>query len=202
MSTKSLLKPAAILLLQAIIFLLPVQTLAQQNDTLQKIFTLIKDNTPDKICYTEEKYLEIVDDILQESGILYYEKPDTLIREQHKPEQIIFTIKGDSMTIVSQDEKQSVPLSSSPILQALANSFRAILSGNIERLQAYYNVQFSGNTEAWMIRLKPDIKSLRTYIDEIVLHGKQGILTQYRISENSGDWSNMHLMFCKTTIAE
>jgi|TARA_B100001971_G_scaffold148255_1_gene137331 hypothetical protein len=147
-----------------------------------------------RVAYSEIKSLGILESTLEQSGILIYSAPETVIREIRKPVTETYAIIGHTVQIMKGGEEERIDLDAVPLLMAFIESFRATLSGNIKRLGEHYHLDFIGNGTNWKLSLRPRNPELAAFVDSIVFTGRYTRIEEILISETGGDWSRMSLV--------
>ncbi len=146
-----------------------------------------------RVAYHETKSIGILDSVLEQSGFLTYVAPATVVREIRVPVVETYAIVDDTLIVTKAGEEERTDLDSVPQLRAFIESFRATLSGNAERLEAYYHVSFSGDGPGWTLGLRPRSRRLAGIVESIEFSGEATRVDQIRITEANGDWSLMTL---------
>ena len=183
-----------IIALMMAFFMLPAQ--ASETELLS-IFQLLNAQQQSKVNYSEEKYLNILDAPLIQSGVLEYIPPNTLIREQREPSFQRFEVTDDYLIIQRKNKEQKIALGRHPVLRAFIESIRKVMAGDLNGLRKYYEIYFSGTSEKWMLNLTPHDKKLQRLVSEIQFHGERGVLSRIAIYEVNGDKSIMSLTSAK-----
>ena len=143
--------------------------------------------------YTETKSLSILDSTIEQTGMLSYHAPGTVVREVRQPISETFEVDGDMLIIRRADTETVVQLEANPAIKAFVESFRAILSGNVKLLIEHYQIEFSGTAMKWNLQLSPKGSALRHFIGLIEFEGQQTLVESIEITEPNGDWSRMTL---------
>jgi outer membrane lipoprotein-sorting protein len=146
-----------------------------------------------RVAYTEVKILSILQQPVEQTGLLTYVAPDTVIREVHQPREETYTISNNTLVINRQGQQEVTDLSTVPLLAAFIESFRATLSGNTSTLQAHYDVDFTGDEAGWRMQLRPRERSLANFVEEIIFSGQGVQIDAILITEANGDHSEMTL---------
>ncbi len=158
---------------------------------LMEAFAVVDES---RVAYSEIKSLDILESKLEQSGILFYSAPETVIREIRKPVAETFAIIGDTVQVTKGGDEERIDLDAVPLLLAFIESFRAILSGNIKRLGEHYHLDFTGDGANWKLNLRPRNPELAVFVDLIVFTGRHTLIEEILISETGGDWSRMSLV--------
>jgi len=175
---------------------MPVVTVAAVEanaSAIDIVFKQLASQPHHDVRYTEKKHSGFLDEAIILTGVLRFEPPDTIIREQLSPEKLRFIINGNIVNILRKGKEKSIKLDTIPSLQIFINSFRAILYGDLTTLKSYYKIEFSGEVSSWSISLQPRDIILATILDTIKFEGRQGVIHKIEIHENEEDWSEMTL---------
>jgi len=167
--------------------------MAEPEQTIVTLFNQLAKYTQPDVHYREEKHIQLLDMDMIQTGVLQYRRPDTLIREQQTPDPQRFEIDANNLVIIKGNKKRKIPLDKAPALRAMAESFRATLSGDLPRLQKYFDLQFSGTPARWKLSLQPRDPGLLNYISLISIAGEGVQIKRYELYEREGDWSVMTL---------
>ena len=146
-----------------------------------------------RVSYHETKSISILDSVLEQWGFLTYVAPATVVREIRVPVVETYAIVGDTLIVTKEGEEERTDLDSVPLLRAFTESFRATLSGDVERLEEHYHVSFSGDGPAWTLGLRPRGRRLAGIIESVEFAGEAMRVDRIRITEANGDWSLMTL---------
>ena len=172
-------------------FLLPVQVAhADELELLMQDMAAIKHRI---VQYKEEKQMELLDAPLYSEGTLEYFAPDKLVRTVLKPSRVRYTIDSKQVIIEKADKRRTQSLEQLPLLKTFVESFRAILAGDLSSLQKYYEIDFSGNRDQWVINLQPKDKKLAAYVDRLKVSGAGDKIMLYIVEDSNGDLTRMQL---------
>lgn len=105
--------------------------------------------------YRETRTLELMTAPWQGKGYLYSAPDGTLIKLQLAPERAIMAISGERMIHYddARDRRQSAPLAAAGSMAEQIRSFRAILQGRADELEAAYDLRAETTGKAWTLRL-------------------------------------------------
>ncbi|MET0065861.1 MAG: LolA-related protein [Candidatus Thiodiazotropha sp.] len=138
--------------------------------------------------FIETRTLAILDQPIEQRGILRFEPPDRLIRSLDPPSDLRAEIDGNRLTLwQGQSLKQTLLLDNVPELLAFSASFRAILGGDLETLQRYFQINLEGVEQAWVMKLTPRHEGLAARIEQITIEGHSGVILRYTTLETGGD---------------
>ena len=171
-----------------------MQSIADVDRGLTEVMALLADIKISRASYREVKNVDMLDSPLTTTGVLTYSSPDTLVRDVQEPQAARYEIRGGQVTIIRGKKIETIALGANPLALAFIESFRSTLAGNLEQLQVYYVVEFSGSVKAWKLQLLPRDKQMRRIIENIVIEGNEAIITVIETYEANGDWTRMELM--------
>ncbi len=138
--------------------------------------------------FSETRTLAILDQPIEQTGLLIFEPPDRLIRRLDPPGNLRAEIIGNQLTLWQGDErKQTLLLDNVPELLAFSASFRAILSGDSDTLQHYFETHLEGDAQAWSLTLTPRESGLAARIQQIRVEGRGAEIDRYTTLESNGD---------------
>ncbi len=126
------------------------------------------------------------------TGQLAYKAPDYLQKKIISPTASTFTISGQQVKAEEYNqEPREFSLDESILLQALVESLRATLSGNLSTLKDFYDVSLSGNERSWALNLEPVDDDVLLYIRRIKITGKNTNILAIDTLESNSDRSVM-----------
>ncbi len=146
---------------------------------------------PARTPFAEARFLRMLERPLVVSGELAWLGGDRLERDVREPRAERFSIADGQVT---QQRPGQAPrhfaLSRAPQLQALLDSFVALLSGDGERLQQAFTIQASGEASAaWSLRLTPRDAGVARSVAGIVISGRGSVAHCMQVREADGDLS-------------
>jgi len=143
--------------------------------------------------FTERRYLQILREPLESSGVLSYVAPDQVQKETLQPKPERLSIDRDTLTIDEgpSGEKRTLSLQEYPEIWAFVESIRATLAGDLPALTRFYSVQFTGNAAAWQMLLLPEQRKMQDLVKWIRIDGSQGSIRSIETEERNGDHSEM-----------
>jgi hypothetical protein len=142
--------------------------------------------------FREEKHLSMLNEPLIVEGALAYARPDFLQKRALAPREENYEIRGDQLTIdIAGEKRRQLSLAEQPVLLAFAESLRAVLTGDLPRLERYYRVQFIGSEKRWALLLKPLDAAIAKYVVAITVQGQDNRVTRIKTEETDGDYTLM-----------
>jgi len=144
--------------------------------------------------YHEEKHLSLLRMPLVSEGVLEYRRPDYLKKAMLKPEQESFAADKEIITLTKNGKiTRQIAMSDYPPLTAFVAAYLALLSGDQKELSRHYAHQLSGKEDHWRLMLKPKDKTIRQYVQEIIITGAKDRIHSINNIDAEGDSSLMIL---------
>lgn len=144
--------------------------------------------------FTEHKYFSLLSAPLVLRGRVHYMAPDYVKKEYDDPGSESYELRADRLTIESSDgRRRDMSIDEHPVLRALVESYRATLAGDGATLRRYFHLDFSGQRDAWVLRLTPRSAELAEYLSAVVMSGQESTVYRVETLEASGDRSVMTL---------
>lgn len=148
--------------------------------------------------FVEEKHLAVLAAPLVTRGTLRYEAPDYLAKSYDSRELESYEVRADELRIDAPDgTSRVVALRTQPLVSAFIAAFRATLAGDLDTLEASYDVSLVGDAASWRLTLEPvrggPGSGLGDYITSVRMTGTQATIRSVEIREPNGDYSVMTL---------
>jgi outer membrane lipoprotein-sorting protein len=130
---------------------------------------------------------------IQTSGELTFTAPSKLEKIVSKPFEERYLVDGDTLVVENPAKgmKKELSLEDYPPLRAFVEAFRAVLAGDLEMLQRFYEVRLDGAQNGWVLTLNPRDPAMRKRVAVIKLAGANGVIRSFEIREPNGDRSEM-----------
>jgi outer membrane lipoprotein-sorting protein len=137
----------------------------------------------------KEKYDAFyLDSPLISTGEMSFKPPDKLIKTTLEPNHISQEIIGNEVIVTWGDGKiERFSLDQHRGLESMANTLRAVLSGNIDYIDINYVVDKLETQEGWKLILLPKNTNINKWIKKIELNGSDGNIRQFIVTEVNGD---------------
>jgi len=127
---------------------------------------------PATISFTEVRFSKLLRAPLIVSGDLGYAGPESLDRRVTRPYREHTSIRGESVKVERDGEKpRSFALKHAPELRGLLSGFSAMLSGDAASLRQTFNVEMTGDDDAWTLKLTPTDTKARRRLQQIEVNG-------------------------------
>ena len=145
--------------------------------------------------FTETKQVALLKTPLVLTGTLRYERPDQLEKHVLTPYDERIAIAGNEVRVENKTRgrTQNLSAASNSTLQALVESLRATLAGDLASLERHFDVVFEGTASEWAIVLVPRDAETLALITRIRLAGTADRLRRIDIDEAGGDRSEMSI---------
>ena len=154
-----------------------LECLAQ--DTIESVMQRMKPETAVQISYQETRYMGLFDDDWHGSGFLYAATPNTMLKQQLKPEIELMAAEGRQLTYykpATQTYHHTQLDESNPMMASLA-AFKAMLTGDLIYLRDLYKLKFATLESVWRLEItakehEPDEQPVK-----IIMQGLNGQAT-------------------------
>ncbi len=183
------IRQSGITLILALGLLAPVSALA--NDTLGALLEALTTEREATLAFEERRDDPMLEFPETRSGSLAFEPPDTLTRQVDGPRGETVHIEGDTLTLERRGSSREIDLNEQPALATLTGLFRALLNGDREQLEADFEIELTGDMEAWTLELVPRDRALRRMVPELTLTGAGDELRELITVESGGHQSHM-----------
>jgi outer membrane lipoprotein-sorting protein len=138
--------------------------------------------------FTEEKRLSSLTTPLVSRGQLLYRRPSYLekITLSPKPERLI--VSGETLIIQSGSAPaRQIDLSEHPIVQAMVDTIRGTIAGDLATLERYYTITQQGDRSAWQLTMIPTDPRMAKRIKVIEVAGRGIDVQRIRTTQANGD---------------
>ncbi|MGF1527196.1 MAG: LolA-related protein [Candidatus Competibacterales bacterium] len=140
--------------------------------------------------FRETKFLRLLTEPLELRGTLHYRAPDYLEKRVTDPYPSTSVVEGEWLTTTQPGEgPRHWSLEGYPALGALAESLRAIVGGDVARLERHYHLAARGDLGAWTVTLTPRVEALTNLLATITVAGGEGRIHRVTVVEADGDRS-------------
>lgn len=165
-----------------------------ENKDLMLVLDKLSNIKKSTAAFVEVKNYSLLNEEIKLDGNLEYIAPDILIKKTLNPEPEYFKVTGNELQIKKADgEEYDLLLTDYPLVEMFVEAYRGILSGNLEKLEQYYKVEYSGSNIAWSIKLIPTDEEAREYIDTIIVDGIGTEVNKITTIEPGGDKTVMFI---------
>lgn len=161
-----------------------MQTLMQQFAMVESL----------NVQYHEEKHLSLLRMPLVSEGVLEYRRPDYLKKSMLKPGQESFAADKENIILTKNGKiTRQIAMGDYPPLTAFVAAYLALLSGNRQVLSQHYHYHLNGNEDNWNLVLEPREKTIRQYVQEIIIFGSKNRIRSINSIDSEGDSTLMTL---------
>jgi outer membrane lipoprotein-sorting protein len=143
--------------------------------------------------FTEKRQVAVLDRVLESSGRLSFEAPDTFVRETLEPKRERLAVVGNTLTMSRGDRSRTMALDASPEAGAIVEAIRGTLTGNRQTLERHFNATVEGSAERWQLLLLPREMRLRSQVMSFRITGRQALLSEIEVTMADGDVSVMRI---------
>lgn len=176
---------------------------ARADDPLTRLFAELGARPERHARFVERKFSALLKAPVESTGTLIFRAPDILERRTIEPQRESVRIQGSVVTyegapVRGQAQKRTLALSDAPLLEALVESLRATLAGNLPELRRHYDVTMKGSGQAWQLTLTPRARTLREAVERIELRGAGADINQLEIVEANGDLTLLRIVALPT----
>ena len=164
---------------------------AQAAFALPQLMALLATVKSGEATFTEKRSVTMLDRVLESSGRLSFEAPDTFVRETLKPRQEKVAVVGNTVTMSQGSRSRTVPLDSIAEAAVIIEAIRGTLTGNRDSLDRHFDATVSGDAARWSLELKPRAPRLRELVVAIRVSGLQALVREVSVVMADGDRSVM-----------
>jgi hypothetical protein len=164
--------------------------------TLDALMRSLAEVKSAKARFVERKFLRILDEPLESRGTLSYSAPGRLEKHTLTPKPESLVLEEGRLTVDDPVRKQTrtLALQDYPIVWALVESIRATLAGDLQSLNKFYAVRFSGDRREWRLILVPRDSKMRSIVNDIRITGRDRSVRVIEVNEAGGDRSEMTII--------
>ena len=141
--------------------------------------------------FVEQRQVAVLDRTLLSSGRLWFEAPDTFVRETLRPAQERLAVAGNRVTLSRGERSRTMELDAVPEAAVIVEAIRGTLTGNRQALERLFSAAVSGTAERWSLDLVPRDARLRGQVASVRVSGHEGIVREVQVLLADGDRSVM-----------
>lgn len=141
--------------------------------------------------FTERRTVAMLERPLESTGRLWFEAPDTFVRETLKPRAERFAVIGNTVTLSQGGRSRTLALDSMPEAGIVIEAIRGTLTGNRAALERHFETHVSGRAEHWTLELLPLDARLRAQVASVRVSGEHAQVRELRVALADGDHSVM-----------
>ncbi len=155
--------------------------------------TLLAQRRHGEADFQELKYVALLDQPIESSGLLIYDAPDHLEERIVRPHAQTAVLDHGVLTLRIGKRERSVALAQYPQLAPLIDSIRALLAGDRGTLEHQFKLNFDGMLDHWELRLEPRDTRLAATLREIDMSGERDAIRLVQLRATNGDHSVMRI---------
>ena len=157
-----------------------------------------------KLVFKETRRSAFVMTDLVTEGHIEYRQPDYIEKNTVSPIVEKVVIDGDSMSIEKKGQVgkrddmvhiQKYRVKSHPVLTITVESLRAILVGDIDRLNEGFEIKLDGSRTDWKLDLTPKTPDILNYFKQVLLYGSDARIHKVVSIQADGDQSTVDLTY-------
>lgn len=138
--------------------------------------------------FVETRHSSLLKAPLVMSGRLVYRRPARLEKHVQSPYQESTVIDGAKVTITGGNAQPSRTMTiPAGAAQALVDSLRSTLAGDLPVLERHFTVSVSGELDAWTVTLLPRDAGFSDFVKRVEIAGTGNDLRRVEVLEGSGD---------------
>ncbi len=144
--------------------------------------------------FFETKYLAVLDEPLEQSGRLSF-APGRLEKFTQRPYQERMVVSDDTVSIeIGAERKQRrLKLHRYPALQGFIEGLRATLTGDLDSLRQFYEIELHGSREDWELVLVPSRPEMTAVVRLISIRGSFDRVSTIEVVHQNADRSVMRI---------
>lgn len=136
--------------------------------------------------FVEEKQIALLVVPTRSEGRIWFSN-DRLMRRVTIPEPSAALIADGQLTMRSGSRIERLSIRENPVLHGFVESFRAVLAGNREVLERFYDAELTVDDDGWVLHLRPRNADLRRFLRVITMRGSGVTIREMRMVEVNGD---------------
>jgi hypothetical protein len=173
--------------------LIVVKDVRADNFDLMRLMQLLGATPAAEVAFVEKKYSILLSEPVVSSGKLLYRRPDVVEKNIESPRKESYRFAGAELLLVRNGTEKRIPLSSQPLLSAMAASLRGVLGGDLALLRNHYQLSLQGYEPSWRLEMTPLEEETGRYVQRILVSGRAGRIEQIEVHETSGDYSVLQI---------
>lgn len=168
-----------------------IAALPVQAFDLPELMSLLAQQKRGEARFTEQRYVQGLDQPLPASGTLSYQAPDQLVRHQLQPRDEKLQVSGNTLTLSRGGRSRQLALDATPEMLPLVEAMRATLAGDLDALQRHFETTLSGGADQWTLDLRPLDRRAGALVRGVRVVGHRGALRMVETQLTDGDRSVM-----------
>ncbi len=142
--------------------------------------------------FIQEKYMDILSNILTSKGTIAFKRPDKLRWEYIDPFQYLIILNEQEIIIKDEEKTNTLQLESSKVFQEINNLIISSVQGDILDSEKF-DIEYFESPSDYLVKLKTRDKNMKEIIEHIEMYFKKSDIDVYRIKliEPTGDYTNL-----------
>ena len=160
------------------LWLFSMPSIANTEWSLDELMQTLSEVNSLKAEFEEVKTLSIFSSDVTVKGWLIYTKPNYIERQIVAPHNELTIIEDDEIRIEHEAGKendnireQRLSIDVHPAVRTLIESIRATFAGDLNVLERYYTLHFSGSKDNWLLMLEPIDEKVKEHIRQVKISG-------------------------------
>ena len=166
---------------------------AQAGFDLVQLMQTLAQTKAGEATFVETRTVAMLERTLESSGRLWFEAPDSFVRETLKPRREKVAVVGNTVTLSLGQRSRSVPLDSVPEAAVIVEAIRGTLTGNRAAIERHFDATVSGTPQRWALELKPREPRLRELVISVRVSGTRAEVREMAVAMADGDSSLMRI---------
>jgi len=144
--------------------------------------------------FSETKYLAVLDKPIVQNGTLAF-APGRLEKFTRQPHRERMTVVGDTLTIETGPEGKArqLRLQRFPVVWAFIEGMRATLTGDLDTLERFYEIELHGSPGDWEMVMVPRQREMVAAVRLISIRGERNRIAIIEVVQSGGDRSVMRI---------
>ncbi|NIO41000.1 MAG: outer membrane lipoprotein carrier protein LolA [Burkholderiales bacterium] len=144
--------------------------------------------------FSETKYLAVLNEPLEQSGTLAF-APGRLEKFTQHPHEERMTVIDDAVTIQlgADGRKRRLKLHRYPALWGIIEGLRATLTGDLDVLRQFYDVELHGSVDDWELVMMPNRPEMAAVVRLVSVRGSFGRVSVIEVVQENSDRSLMRI---------
>ena len=166
-----------------------------QSDAVRARLAQLRLQSVQEIPFLEERHSSVLVEPALYRGYLRYDPATRLMSKVvEAPQPVTMAVDAQNIYLERGGEKRSISLRSRPELGALLAGFRGLLEGDSEQLETYFTLDYAEAADnTWTLRLRPRNRRLKRHVEELIVDGRDALVSGIRTQMRNGDWQQLVL---------
>ena len=200
-------RPGLLLLLGAVLggLLMPLQVGIAQADSpetnparqwgLESLMESLAERPSGQSRFTEKKYLSVLDTPIEQSGTLAF-APGRLEKLTLHPGREHMIVDGSTLTIETGADRKlrRLQLHRYPVVWGFVEGLRASITGDLDTLQRFYEVELHGDHQDWELLMRPIRPDMSRVVRMLSVRGQDDRVVVIEVVQDNGDRSVMRIV--------